>query len=139
MAAPYSGRPRPLPDQRFLDCVAAQMERHRTVCTRVVVTAPVYVPILVRAEVLSKNGVEETARQAQERLELYFRQCEPGAPVLLNDLLGVLGAVESVIGVRRAALSYKGPQCRHSEQGDVLIPKHAVAYLEKLELHVSEH
>ena len=138
VAAPYSGRPRPLPDQRFLDCVAAQMERYRTVCTRVIVTAPVYVPILVRAEVLSKSGEAETARQAQERLELYFRECEPGAPVLLNDLLGVLGAAESVIGVRRAALTYKGSQCRHSEQGDVLIPKHAVAYLEKLELYVSE-
>ena len=53
-------------------------------------------------------------------------------------MVGVLGAAESVIGVRRAALTYKGSQCRHSEQGDVLIPKHAVAYLEKLELYVSE-
>ena len=113
------------------------MERYRTVCTRVIVCPPVYVPVSVRAEVFSKAQEDQARREAQTCLERMFREREIGAPVLQSDLLAALGAAETVLGVKRAAMSYSGAQCRQNEQGDLLIPLHAIPYLSKMELHVT--
>lgn len=135
---PYSASERPMPNAQFLAAVQAQMERHRPVCTEVVALAPIYAPLTITAEVITTGSSEQAYEQAFSALSSYF---DPGGyinnvgePLLLSSVIERIGEARDVLAVHNVSISVKGVQYSRNRRGDVILPKHAIPYLDALEL-----
>lgn len=69
---PYSGRPFPMPDERFLGCVRQQVEKYRPICTEVRVIPPVYVGVSVRVDVIAREREELVKEEVRRALDKFF-------------------------------------------------------------------
>lgn len=138
---PYSEKPYPMPDERFLGCVRRHVEKYRMICTRINVIAPVYVAVNIRADVIANTDEQTVNKKVKAALESFFSLAsnrELGAEVSRSGVLGAIGGVENVLGVTDVNISAEGNRCKYSKHGDVIIQKHGIAYLGTLEIRVSQ-
>lgn len=136
---PYSGRPFPMPDERFLGCVRQQVEKYRPICTEVRVIPPVYVGVSVRVDVIAREREELVKEEVRRALDKFFavaRGEQVGRPVQESAVIGAVGGAGSVLGVAGCTLGSTVVGCRVNKHGDVVIPRHAIAYLSALEVHI---
>ena len=137
---PYSEKPFPMPDERFLESVRKHVEKHRLICMKIQVIAPTYVGINIRAEVIADADEQTVYKKVRQALENYFSldaARELGAPVSQSGVIGAIGGVDSVLGVTDIHISADGNRHQYNKHGDIIIQKHGIAYLGTLELRVS--
>lgn len=140
VVVPYSEKPFPAPDERFLASVRRHVEKHRLICMQVQVIAPVYVAVNTRAEVISDADEQAVCKKVRQALESYFTLDAArglGAPVSQSGVINVIGGVDLVLGVSGVHIAAEGNRQQTNKHGDILIPKHGIAYLGNLELRVS--
>lgn len=135
---PYSQSIRPMPEVGFLSVVQAYMDKFRPICTELIVLAPVYAPLTITAEVIATGNSAEVYEQVTTALHAYF---EPGKyihrvgePVLLSSIMECIGSSKDILAVRNATIGVRGVQYSRNRRGDVVLPKHAIPYLDTLEL-----
>lgn len=136
VALPWSARPRPVPDGRFLQAVQTQLARLRPICTVVKVAAPRYVPVGVSAQVRG-GGADLWARirdAAEKYLAVGTNGRAVGDPVVKDDLMAALAALEGVLRVERLELLPLGPDCYADPRGDLRLKRDGVAYLAGLDV-----
>ena len=137
---PYSEKPFPMPDERFLESVRRHVEKHRLICMQVQVIAPVYVPVNITADVVADADEQTVYRKVRQALESYFSldaARELGAPVSQSGVISAIGGVDCVLGVTDVHIAAEGNRNQYNKHGDILIQKHGIAYLGRLELRVS--
>ncbi|MBQ2698116.1 MAG: baseplate J/gp47 family protein, partial [Clostridia bacterium] len=131
---PANQERRPLPDERFLSAVHSHLNRYRPVGTVVRVMAPRYIGVTVSAQLRTSMQVEEAAvRRAVERCLTVGRGGRSiGDPVSLHEISTALQQAPEVQAVERVQLTVDSAGCSETATGDILLPKHAVAYLKGL-------
>jgi hypothetical protein len=137
VAIPYSGEARPKPDARFLGSAAAHLSRLRPICTKVKVIAPRYAPIGLFVQVRAKNAdaaMNVLRQAARQYFELGSRSIGDG--VVRNDLIMLFMKLDVILAVERLELTSLGPECYSSENGDIHVPRDAVAYLGTMDMDV---
>ncbi len=133
---PWSAKPRPLPDQRFLHTVQAHLEQLRPICTTVKVIAPRYVPVGVSVQIKGKGGQlrQQVQHAIEEHLKVTAHGRSIGDAVVKDDLMAALMAVDGVLKVERIELRPLGPDCYAAPNGDLRFRRNAVAYLQTLDV-----
>lgn len=133
---PWSTQPQPLPDARFLSAVQAHLQKLRPICTVVKVIAPRYVPIGALVQV--HGNAEGLREQIREAIQSYLTVGEGGRaigdPVVKDDLMAAIMALDGVTRVQRLELRPLGPDCYADPRGDLKMKRNAVAYLRTLEI-----
>ena len=137
IAVPYSGGERPMPDARFLEAVRMHIESLRPICTKIMVSAPRYVPIGITVQVrASGRDVELNLREAMAEYLSLSKHREIADPVVKNDLAAQLMKVPGVYAVLRLELLQLGSDCYTTPGGDIRIPRNAVPYLATMDIDV---
>jgi len=116
------------------------VEKHRLICMQVQVIAPVYVPVNITADVVADADEQTVYRKVRQALESYFSldaARELGAPVSQSGVISAIGGVDCVLGVTDVHIAAEGNRNQYNKHGDILIQKHGIAYLGRLELRVS--
>lgn len=130
---PADDEPRPQPDQRFLDAVRRQMERHRPICVQVKVIGPQYVPLSLSVQLCLESGQALTAAEKALKDFLAVSRERIGETVRRDNAAACLQAVPGVLEVRRLELR-GGPGSYRIPGGDVQLPPDAIPYWEELAL-----
>ena len=133
---PWSAKARPMPDTRFLQTVQAQLERFRPICTSIKVAAPKYVPVGVSVQVRGRApGLSDAIRtQVEAYLETGTKERAIGDPVVKDDLMAELMALDGVMQVERLELRALSPDCYEDPRGDLRLKRNAIAYLRALDV-----
>lgn len=142
VVVPYAECARPMPNARFLAAVQAQMDRHRQICMEVEAVAPMYVPLTIVAEAVIAGRPQQVEAQVARILEDYFRveryMPNVGSPLLQESIVAEIGSAPGVLAVGSVNVSVKGSQYSKNRQGDIILQKHAIPYLDALELRLRE-
>lgn len=142
VVVPYAEKPRPMPNAHFLAAVQAQLDQHRQICTEVEVIAPVYVPLTIVAEAVVAGKAQQAEEQVARILDDYFRveryMPNVGSPLRQESVVAEIGSAPGVLAVGSINISVKGSQYSKNRQGDMILQKHAIPYLEALELRLRE-
>jgi len=132
VVAPASGDRRPMPDERFLAEVRAQLEAHRMICTQVKVTAPEYEDVEVSITLRTQGTLD---REAVRRLvEQYLSPEAMGGPLRAGELAARLQAMPGVLQVKRLDLRALSSGCYQDAAGDIHMSPIAIPVLRNLEL-----
>lgn len=132
VVVPAGHTARPMPDQRFLQAVEAQLNAVRLIGTRVRVIPPVYVEVSVSATVYSaETHLEE---RVSRRLEAYLAEEQAGNVIRVNDVAVLLQNLPGVLRVGDVVLRAPGNGCYQNGDGDVFLPKQAIPCLKTLHL-----
>ena len=127
---------RPLPDQRFLDAVAQQLARCRTIGIRTKVIGPRYIDIYVTAQLRAAAGLDrQAAVDALDRL-LSADRAEIGAPVRRSDVMALLQQLPGALELQRLELHGTGQNVYQTPAGDIRIPPDAIAVLRQANIEL---
>lgn len=140
VVVPASEERFPRPDARFLAAVQRQMERYRTVCTCIHVIGPEYMGVTVWAELLCSRDEAQLEAEARQALKAYFQTGNGnalGMPLKKTEISTLLAECTGVLGVLQLELRGAGSGAKATEQGDLLLPPNAIAYLNNVELHMT--
>ena len=132
VVVPAGHTARPMPDQRFLQAVEAQLNAVRLIGTRVRVIPPVYVEVSVSATVYSAEPHLE--ERVSRRLEAYLAEEQAGNVIRVNDVAVLLQNLPGVLRVGDVVLRAPGNGCYQNGDGDVFLPKQAIPCLKTLHL-----
>lgn len=126
----------PRPDTRFLDAVARQLERCRTIGIRTLVIGPRYAEVIVTA--VLRVTAQAQSRQLTEVLhkQLSAQRSEIGAPVCRSAIASLLQKQPGVLELRRLDLQGMGQEVYRTPAGDLYLPPDTIAVLQtaKIEL-----
>lgn len=137
VAVPESTVERPLPDQRFLAAVQAQMDRVRPIGTQVKVVPPVYVEIQMDVVLRGgEDGLEEILRQ---RLSAWLADSGIGGTLRSGEAWALIQAAPGVLQVRDAVLRTAAAGCYQNEEGDIFLPRRAIPRLGSLRVERLAH
>lgn len=127
VAVPAGAGDYPLPDERFLAAVQAQMDRVRPIGTQVKVVPPVYVEI--QADLVLRSGEDGLEEILHRRLSVWMEEAGIGGILRAGDAWAVVQSVPGVLQVRETNLRAAGPGCYQNEEGDILLPRRAIPRL----------
>lgn len=140
---PYSRSEYPMPDERFLSAVKRHMERCRLLTAELKITAPLYVRVNIRAELVC--GTRETDRVTENAQKTLRRMLSVyggdgrsrfGEPVLESRVMAALYDTDGVLAVRYLRMNVDRPDCISTSAG-ITIPPHAIACCGTVELTAS--
>lgn len=133
---PASEERRPMPDARFLQAVARQLEKYRMIGIRTQVIGPRYTEISVSARL--RVTAEADQHQVIETLDglLSVQHAKIGVPVRCSDIAALLQGVPGVLEVRRLELYGEGQNAYRTQAGDIRIPPDAIAVLRKADVEL---
>ena len=140
---PYGETERPMPDSRMLDRVKRHLDKRRLLGSRVEVAPPEYIPVSVRADVgvTENDGVEENIRESLSALLSPLSPLEGNAgigdPVRLSDVISAVSKCSGVTRVIGVTLAAPENAVSIDRAGNVILPGHAIAYLDGLTVNVS--
>ncbi|MDL2217581.1 baseplate J/gp47 family protein [Christensenellaceae bacterium OttesenSCG-928-M15] len=127
----------PTPSKAFLGAVLTNLNMHRTVCTKMHVVGPVYIGVQIWAELLVRgNGAQA---QVRERLEEFFKSKGSvlGAPLIKAEVAAAISEAAAVLGILALELRAGKRNCQRNDEGDMLLPPYAIAYLQKVEIYTT--
>ena len=130
VAVPESTVERPMPDERFLSAVQAQMDRVRPIGTQVKVVPPVYVEI--RVDVVLRGGEDGLEETLREQLSAWLASGGVGGTLRSGDAWALVQAAPGVLQVRDVSLATTAAGCYQNEEGDISLPRRAIPRLERL-------
>ena len=127
VAVPAGAGERPLPDQRFLTAVRAQMDRVRPIGTQVKVVPPVYVEI--EMDVTLRGGEAGLEAVLEERLRAWLADSGIGGVLRAGEAWALVQAAPGVLQVREVSLGTTASGCYRNGEGDILLPRRAIPRL----------
>lgn len=137
VAVPYSGQERAIPDRRFLNTITRHLDSIRTICTKVKVIAPRYMPIEIRVSIRSsKIGVSEQVKSAVADYLRLSPVRSIGSAVIRNDLLALISKIEGVYKIERLELSQLDTGLYLNPGGDIIAPRDAIVRLKDIHVDV---
>lgn len=147
VVVPYNHEKQPMPDEVFIDKVKKYLEEYRILTTRIKVIAPCYVGMKVSIDVeLQDIGIRSTQNQIKQSIINYFdfknkmeKKAEIiGVPINEEKIIQDICKLPNVIRVKQMELTCEERLCYRNKQGKITILKHAIPYLQEIELVVSE-
>ncbi len=136
VALPFSTKPQPMPDSRFLNAIQRHIETKRPICTVVKVVPPVYVPIGISVTLRASGDMQAQIRQAAEEYLHVGGDRSIGDPVLKDDLLLRLSQLDGAYLVERLELQPFSADCSVTPNGDITLKRNAIAWLKTLHVQV---
>ena len=134
---PAQEGPKPVADARFLEAVARQLDRRRTVCIRTEAVPARFVPFALSVRVLAAAGTDVQAlRQALER-HFAAREERIGAPAAREETEALLQAQSGVYRVSALALRGLDQGSYRTEAGDLVAPPDAILTLEQADIRMT--
>ena len=147
VVVPYNNEEQPMPDEVFLNKIKRYLEEYRILTTRIKVIAPCYVGMKVYIEAeLQDIGIRSTQYEIKESILNHFdfkdkmEKKEEIIGVSMNEekIIQDICKLGNVVRVKQMEISCEERLCYRNKQGKVTILKHAIPYLQDIELVVSE-
>ena len=147
VVVPYNLEEQPMPDEVFLNKIKRYLEEYRILTTRIKVIAPCYVGMKVYIEAeLQDIGIRSTQYEIKESILHHFdfkdkmekKEEIIGVSVNEEKIIQDICKLPNVIRVKQMEISCEERLCYRNKQGKVTILKHAIPYLQDIELVVSE-
>lgn len=136
---PYSDREKlPMPDENFIKQIKNRLEHFRTICTKIDVIAPLYTGIRLSIQV--KSHASDIREKIKKVLEGYFDPKSAteriGESVRRDDIAALLYRQEGIEAVGNISISSLGVWTYSTANGDLVLSRHAIAYLKQLDLYL---
>ncbi|GHU57924.1 hypothetical protein FACS1894133_1720 [Clostridia bacterium] len=141
VAVPYSEAKNPIPDDVFMLAISKHLESLRPICTRIIIIPPIYIPISISVQIRADDAVNinDALRDVIRGYLAISRERQIGDPIVRNELISVILGLEYVYKTERLDFYITDGQSHLSRGLDVILPKNGIAYLDDLDVTVSNY